>query len=141
MPSEAFRRAAARQRRLVIADGALTNADRITPVRIPFANLAAAALADYAAAPGSARAGLKQFFAERGVNFAASAAAVTVTYRIHRPNAPTVTKTSQWHLIDGSATTADNAARVYFNNIGDVIVVARCGPHPAGDFEVSVHLE
>lgn len=138
-PDEAFRRAADGQPRLIFAVGALDQANRISELRVPFANRAAAALARYAAAGGTASGGLKQFFAEQGVNFAVGGE-IIVTYRLHRRGVAPITKSSQWHLKEGDHTTADDAARVYFHNAGGIVVVLRCGPHPAQDFEVDVYM-
>jgi len=140
VPSEAFLEAVASQPGFRSANEALDRADEIDERRYPFANKAARALADYAAAGARAPAGLPQFFAERGVAFA-TGGDVTVSYTVHRGGNKVATRTAQWHLKEGDRTTPDDAARVYFHTHDEFVLLFRCGPHPAGDFSVSVSID
>lgn len=136
-PMAAFEKAKEDCEWLVFSDTALVSANDIAPLRWGFANRAAALLRRLAC--GEDLGAMRNWRADYNVDFAANGR-VRCVY--HVPDHPHSKKT-EWHLKDGDNTTADAAARVYFNchpvNRVNHVLVLYVGPHPPdGDLNVSL---
>lgn len=128
-PSEAFSEALLDCDNFILATNALANADSIHERRWPFVNDACRLLRRHA--QGESLGPFREWEAKYGVEFAANG---RVTYRCVLPNRQH-SKASAWHLKDGDNTSADDAARIYFDvlNISGTerVIVFYAGPHPA----------
>jgi hypothetical protein len=131
LPSEAF--AAVAGPNVILADDAISQADRMTVRRYDFAIRAARALAEYAS-KREAPEGLSKFFKDRELDFAVNGATVA-TYDVMRKGVAVASNLStEWHLKEGDKTSQEDAARIYFHSttIGGIwyLFVLWCGPHP-----------
>jgi len=131
VPSEAF--TAIANTNVVLAEDALSQADRITVRRYDFAIRAASALAEYATKK-EAPEGLSKFFKERELDFAVNGATVA-TYDVMRKGVAVASNLStEWHLKEGDKTSQEDAARIYFHSTTIdgtwYLFVLWCGPHP-----------
>jgi hypothetical protein len=138
-PSEAFREAAAKAMRLILAPRALECADDLVEHRWRFAKLAADLLGDYA--NGEIPGALTSWKSSHGVAFAANGR-VTYRYEVNFGSAERHKDSSSWHLKEGDNTTKESAARVYFAPIkcsqGRYVLVFYVGPHPDNGEYVTV---
>lgn len=136
LPSVSFEAACARAPRLILADGALESADEIAVHRYAFATKAADLLARHAADEDVGR--MRDWGAVHGVHFAVNG---QVEHSYHVPGQHKAL-TTEWHLSEGKKTTAEGAARIYFDTaeVAGVVhtVVLYVGPHPpSGTYKVT----
>ncbi|MGS1126775.1 hypothetical protein ACVCL3_07250 [Rhodanobacter sp. UC4437_H4] len=125
-PTAAFRACVAQCDHLVLAAGALTRADETDRLRWPFIQRAANILTRKA--QGEDLGPMREWKARHGVDYAAHS-------KVGFKGGPAQQKkTSSWHLKDGDHTTAEAAARVYFDCLErhgqSIVVVFYVGPHP-----------
>jgi hypothetical protein len=143
MPSEAFLAAAQSERRLVIAEHALDDADGLSKLRHLFANDAALALADYTQKVGTNIGDLSEFFSQQAVQHALNGQ-IVVDYKVTIDGRVVMRGSTEQHLTKGNYTNRDNAARVYFDTIDygglRLVAVLYCGPHPLSSLTADVDL-
>lgn len=127
-PRQSFEQAAAAQSNLVFAVGALDAADNLATHRWPFAHKAAQLLADQAM--GKAVGAPKDWRELHQVHYARNG---NVLYTYDLPGRQGKQK-SDWHLKDGDNTTAEAAARIYFDSQEvsgtRYVLIFYVGPHP-----------
>ncbi len=127
---------------LVLAAGALNEANNIDAVRHAFVARSARGLAKLAAS-GSGGLPLADFFQAEQVQFANSGQ-VRVEVEVFRCGALVATTTTEFHLKQGERTTPERAPRIYFCTVDiqarTYVLVLRCAPHPTASFKVSVYL-
>lgn len=120
-----------------LAKGALDAADQLDETRRPFAKKAADLLLRHVRSRDTGA--MREWKAKHGVEFAPNG---KVKYKWTAPSGKQVA--SEWHLKEGDKTTAERAARVYFDcceDDGEVeVVIFHVGPHPP-DGEYEVHFE
>lgn len=130
-PSEVFKACVAECPHLLLARGALDVADETDPLRWPFVQRAARLLMRHA--NGENVGAMRDWKANHRVDYATNSRVIFKGGPVHRP------EISRWHLKEGDHTTAELAARIYFDCLTrdgeQVVVVFYVGPHPA----VGVH--
>ena len=140
-PIEEFEAARRATPRLVLAPKALDLADSLVTYRWSFAAKGARVLARHA--QGDQLGAFREWKANHGVEWAGSGR-VRFTYTLQGAE-KRATGSTEWHLKEGDSTTANAAARIYFDCIdfdGDrLVVVLYCGPHPDdGEHKVYIRL-
>jgi hypothetical protein len=142
-PSQAFQDASAKCCALILAPGALENADQLAKDRHSFAAAAANLLRKWAET-GRAEPHLGAYF--KGLNFCRSGR-TTYDVEIGGDGAPLGRQSTQWHLKKGDNTSQVHAARIYFvrcelENLSTfVVVVVHVGPHPDDGRTIPVHVD
>jgi hypothetical protein len=118
-PTLSFKECSKDSPHLLFATQALARADEIDPSRWPFIHKAARLLARYA--DGEAVGPMREWKALHGVEFAPNG---RIRYGGHPPSKFPPT---EWHLKEGDRTTAELAARIYFDHTehdgADVVIV------------------
>ncbi len=127
-PRKSFENIQATHPSVVFADGALDDADNLAGHRWSFANRAAQLLADQAA--GKDVGPPREWHQRYQVHYARNG---NVVYKYDLPGNQG-RKQTDWHLKEGDGTSAEAAARVYFDFVEvfrkSYVLIFYVGPHP-----------
>lgn len=140
--SEHFRSVIEKNKRILVSNSVFDSCDAVTPIRQAFLRAASDALEEVLSNGLSGR--IDAFFRSRGLEHAQSGgvnATLTVMangHQVHRA-------VSNTHLKKGDNTTADNAARLYYQlfkyNGCEYIAILYAGPHPDRDINGTCEIE
>jgi hypothetical protein len=135
LPSAYYLSLAARNKQILITEGALQSCDEVAPHRFSFMKKVADAFDQYVADGGSGGR-IDAFFERKGLKHAQTGG-INAKLQIHRGGTCIYDDTSKSHLKQGDNTTRIAAARVYYQSFNIdarlYVAVLYAGPHPDAD--------
>lgn len=145
LPSERFRRSAARYENYLVLSGALDQCHEVDRSRFRFLYKSSDALEELCRKRGEIGRTLFQFFEEKGLDLATTGGITTTLRLVRQGRQIGAPKESQNHLKEGDGTTPQAAARVYFQYLGAreqfKLALFYVGPHPTDDIDRSITVE
>jgi len=134
-PRQAFTEAASRERRLILAPGAIDEIDEVPVHRHTFLRQSVGALERMAMREADVG-HLEAYFRSAGIAYAKSGRIVATLEILGGPDR--AKQSTEAHLKQGDSTSRVAATRIYFDIVrqGDnaCLVVLHAGPHPVGSF-------